>query len=336
MLVNTIQEVKKFAQVHKHLSLDSVRYALYNADEQVKKLLGEALYAEVDSVYTQTISPTPQQSKLLELCQRFTVLYMLADGFEEMRNQTGELGITQITDDSSFRAKASPVADAQQLYAKRCRNQYEAAENIIVFLETNQTNFPNWVSSSSYTENYQYLVRNATEFSHYVSYVSSRKTYLAIRSELHNAEFLTLKKITCQPLLDDLKLYQETKFRGGDLTFFPAEYAYLLDYYIKPLLANDTLFRALASLGIVLEGSFLYLTEYVALNKTNHTASFDTKEALREQLRANVDHYTDGLKFYLDTNINNLPKYRDSPCVEQSKRRNKQVCRNQNFKTFKI
>lgn len=327
MLISSVEEITFFVRIHRTFNFESFAPALREGTAKLKEYITPEIYLVLLGKYeAETVNDVGEElwADLLLLSQKYLCYYALHHAFLSIRNHVSELGVQQTFDDSGHSSRPTPVGEAKSLLMEYQRNMYAAVDGILLFLERNQqeTIFNAWLNSESYTENYALFIRNCKQFSEYVSLVKSRQTFLALRNSLRNAEVFDLKLLLCKPLFEDLKAYLKDKDKGLDLSVYPVEYEYIL-ILIYPLLCNSAMFRGLAVLSVVVEGDGLYLGEYSILEGTRLTVNERAVETLREQFRADMDNSRVDLKHYLDSNIGNLPKYRDSPCVANSELRQK-------------
>jgi len=343
MLVSSTKEVTKYVRIHKNLSFSTFTPFLEDGTAKLKSLLGAVLYEKILVAYKTDSLDAPENealAALFPLCQKFLCRFLLDDSLHDLQNHISELGVQQTLDDSGHSSRPSTdksMASLQLKFSKRC---YETAEEILVFLEQTQKQYPEWLTSPSYTQNTHLFIRHAAQYAALMPLVQSRQTYLAIRPKIKEVEDLYIKNVLCSPLFYDLKAYIPDKlaFDGGittvNMAIYPAEYETLLRDFVQPLLAYETLFRSVAYLDVVLENGNLYLKEYTSVDSTKKSTDYRAVEQLREQLRTDAKSYEHALQSYLDENVENLPKYKNSPCYQQTVRRQTNFCNQEGRKTF--
>lgn len=342
MIITSTKEVVKYVRIHKNFSFNSLVSFLEDGTEKLKNLISSDLYAKILVAYESETLDEIANKYLLAIfpyCQKFLCHYALCYGFYDLRNHVSELGIQQTVDDSGHSSRPAPVADAKSLHIQYCKRSYDAADALILFLEKNQKNYQDWLLSPSYTQNTQLFIRNAGQYAEFMPLVQSRQTYLAIRPKIKEVE-LYIKNLLCSPLFYDLKAYVKDKlaFDSGintiNMAIYPSEYEILLRDFVQPLLAYETLFRSVAYLDIVLENGHLYLKEYISVDSTKKSTDYKAVEQLREQLRNDAQSFEKALQNFLDSNVENLPKYKNSPCYQITVRRQTDYCKNAGNKTY--
>jgi hypothetical protein len=173
-----------------------------------------------------------------------------------------------------------------------------------LFLQEQQSLFPDWVNSPSYTIYSGLFFRSNTEIREYVGMVSSVSTFLAIKTNIKLAEDRYILPLVSAAQAEQLK-------KANRENVLTAQEAMLLDK-IKSALGWLALYESAPGLRAVIEDGVLF----TALPPEKNLAQIMSKEDV-EVYRADAfikgNMYLSQLKEFLDQNAAAYPLYFNSP-----------------------
>lgn len=210
LIFSTTAELKQYASGISDQSLyfeDIKPDAETAQDYYLQKVLGETLLASLQSQYqNHTLA-----GAMLLLWQKSMSVVANLTLYHFMPSQYSILSSGGDRTTSTEQAERSPLWAFRQKREAYLTKGMRAIDALYLFLEANA--FPDWVSSSAYTEFKQYIINTTSEFNQFVRIADSRNTFLAVLPDMANVETNTISDAVTEDLLTDLK----TKYNANTL-----------------------------------------------------------------------------------------------------------------------
>lgn len=200
MLVNTIDQVRKVIgnAIRKEEMMGVFRPYLQTAQELIAKLIGEQQLEELQDPGTDE-----KKKKLLELVERAIVWNGYLDAWFHTFYEQSAKGLMR-----------SAPKDTEQLFRYQEENIRKdivkkadaAIEGLMEHLEKNQADFPAWMTSGEYRQNFQYLVNGPAELYRSLPEVTkSFRMYMVLRGYMERVELKSAAVIMGGSLFSQLK-----------------------------------------------------------------------------------------------------------------------------------
>ena len=152
------------------------------------------------------------------------------------------------------RNKQATAEDKEDLRRSFVYKGYDAIDEMLRYLELNPTIFTAWVGSTAFTHYNSLLVRNADEF----RLIDGKRTvFLKLIPYIEDVEVETIERILPLGLITELK--------SGEVTGKKLE---LLKKYVRPIVANKALYKALSAMAIVLNENTISIFDNSSANQS--------------------------------------------------------------------
>ena len=225
LIKSVANEVKKYLSVDISMQDKTIEPYIKPAEEQVIRLLGKEMYAELDEYYNDGGDDDEALNALLPYVQRPIVNFAFFQGLSMLNVSIGENGIAVISNSNLAPASKQRTDD---LKADLEKAAYDSMESLLEFLEENITDYDNWSGSDAYAYQYEYLISSARRFDELLRIDRSRLTFLKWRPTMADVEFLEIYPIVSQEFCDELK----EEIKDDDIS---EENAVVLPYLQKAL-----------------------------------------------------------------------------------------------------
>ncbi len=213
MLITTDQ-AKEHLKINATLNVESFAPFIPDAEQKyIKPFLGEALFALLDTwAQDKDKQEYPELSDLYDQVIPVLARFTLLIASPHLDVNIGESGFTVQGSATLVPASTERVKrfmESTEILA------WDNMETLLRFLEENQDDYPEWVTSDAYTMATRNLINSATNFNKYVNIDTSRLTFHRLRNDMTNVEQIDVVPLVSQELYDSLI----SKLRGqGSLT----------------------------------------------------------------------------------------------------------------------
>ncbi len=201
-LIQSINEIKKYFTADNSFSFDTVLPYIDLAEIEVKNILGNAQYNELNDYYTYTNTGLPELDELLIYAQRPVVYFAFLKGLDKFNVSIGNFGIGIIHSTNLAPASEKRVENLRKSIED---GAYDALEHLLQFLEDNVDDYPLWEASDRYMYQYKYLISSASKFDELYKINRSRLTFLNWRPTMADVELLQINPVVSKDLMDELK-----------------------------------------------------------------------------------------------------------------------------------
>lgn len=176
-LITTIAQVKACTPLNKNMAWDSIAPYIQIAEyKYLRPILGLPQY----NTLRDTVTPTTEQAKLIERCQWVVVYMAMWEGYPHLNVFLSDMGVQQSKsrEDTSVPASQWAYQEARKKYAD---GGQVFSEELYIFLQANQADYPEWVSDGGYSMYNSLLIRNNKELGQYLSTDGSIRFYVALQ-----------------------------------------------------------------------------------------------------------------------------------------------------------
>jgi len=318
-LIKNVADLKQLIKLSTTFKLDSIEAFITAAEvKYIIPILGQAQYDALNDAYNADTMSDEQTDLLasvqLPLAQFSFLLYM----------PTGNI---VITNDGFKQSQSDTLQQATKWSYEKLERSYEelafsGIESLLAFLETNITDYPLWSASSNYTIFKEFFIQTALEFSKYVPINDSRRTFLALKSQMLDVESNEIMG----SLGMDYYLELKTKIVDGTLDADDAK----LMKFIKPAIAKMTLGKGLMSLTVAIDNTGVSLynagSSPADTAQPREPAAMDRLSVLAAPFLTSANNYLGQLRIYLNKNASDSlypTYYASSAYLDPSKRTEK-------------
>lgn len=321
MLVRDTETIKASTGINKNIAWNTLLPFVMQAELKfAKTVLGDALYALLDTNIT-AASLTTEQTELLAFIKPMISNFAMYIAAPQLNIHISELGFQDV---SAKEGTSSPTSVGKYNDARLSfwRTADDYREFSFSYLQSNQSSFPDWVSSTAYTIYSKYFFRSNSELNEYLGMGSSVSTFLTLRPRIKLCEEKYIYPVLCQEFAETLKTKNaENNLSLDELT--------LLDK-IKSALAWLTMYEAAPNLNAVIEDGVLITALPEMRNKVFAVLTKEQISLIRQDAHDKGLMYLAHLKEYLDVNSSLFSVYQNSPCyksrVEQYNLPDNQPC----------
>lgn len=302
ILILDMDTVRQYVPNNIASSLDVIRPHIHQAEiKYIKPLLGKELYETLlADVNEETPDLTEEETALLPYVQAALAHYTYMLAIPHINVDVSDAGVRQYHDE---RYKPAFGRDVDALLEAVYRKAYEAADELLEFLEEHQDDYSSWVDSDAFTEAHKFFINTAKDFSALYNIRQSRRTFLLIQPVMNKVEQMIIEPEISTEYFEDLK----EAIIAGDIS---ADDQKILDM-LRPAVANLTIARALAELQVEITDQGIIAYAYLGQgeNAKQKTPISQNQFTYSEQIgRLRQSAETDGqawlakAKKYLDAN----------------------------------
>lgn len=306
---NNASEIRQYVSVTASTTFASLQAPLRNAFEKyIRRLLGDDLTAKLIGFYAST-TPTANQQRFISLAQAANAFLAFWSEYDEMQLQIDDSGSHRQESDG----QKTPYKYQEQQLRTSWRNKgFNALDDLLVFLENNTTDFPEFAESENYTISKKEIVRSTKEV-HEVYWINSSRI-LFLRLKPH------LKIVTdtiIAPRLGTVYTDMITAFSSSGTV--DEKYKKLREKLI-PVVVFYAVSRALKESGTLTERG-LFFEKQGASDDAFHTTPVDPEQIAPQAAMAEADainYWTIAEKFlksdfsYTVTSGSRLPKFNNT------------------------
>ena len=307
MLVRDTESIKASTGINKNIAWNTLLPFVMQAELKfAKAVLGDTLYSLLDTNITND-SLTPEQEELLTFAKPMIANFSMYIAAPQLNIHISELGFQDV---SAKEGTSSPTSVGKYNDARLSfwRTADDYREFTYSYLQSNQSSFPDWVSSTAYTIYSKYFFRSNAELNEYLGMGSSVSTFLTLRPHIKLCEEKYITPVLCADFVQDLKTKNaENNLSLDELT--------LMDK-IKSALAWLTIFEAAPTLNAVIEDGVLITALPEMRNKVFAVLTKEQISLLRQDAQDKGMMYLAALKLYLDKNHDKYPIYEATDCFK--------------------
>ena len=214
------EEMRKYISVNVSLDFEVVQPYIIQAERKyVKRLLGVAQYTELINYYNSinqgsgsgSISgsgninvgaKSAKLAELLEMVQLPLINLAIYSGIE--------LILTKVSSQGAYRIEGDKQKGLFQYQENSLKNSFknsgfDGLDDLLLFLEENKNDFPNWKNSSAYTETKTFFINSTKDFDDIYSINESRLVFLTLKKYMRLVENSYIISFICDPLFNELK-----------------------------------------------------------------------------------------------------------------------------------
>lgn len=304
-LISTKAEIKAFAPASLGLEVNDVLPFIDEIErEQIKKILGTALFEQLKTAYAASISQTPtplteEMAALLKEVRRPLVDLALARYIPMGSVQVSSQGIQEIQTETN---RSATKWRTEKLEKSLLDGGFKKLEDLFEFLEENRPDYPDWDDSEEFSLLYELFVYKANIFNKHHDIGNSRRIFIALKAIMMRIENQFIRPILLKNLFDLVKTQQ----KAGTLT---DENKFILVNYIHPAVTLLTVAKGLIEKSLFLDENGA--TVYKTVNTMAFVDRTDAKDQriamVAGQLQCSGEDLLHNLNQYLKDNISDYP-----------------------------
>ena len=300
-LFTDIDHIKQFVggAVNISVEIDSLSPAFNRAAQN--HLVGWLGAAQWNDMVTNFAAPDAELAALLPYAQSALAMLGMYEYSLIGSIQFTESGIHRVENDNYKSAYKYQEAEYRKWMLE---NGYEAIEEMLLFLQDNNEDYPLWDGTEVAAKNLQLVINYAKHFRAAADKNISRYTFELLRPLIEDLEFFVLIPNIGQPQYDDLKA------KIASESAFSSEEDVLLGL-IQKCIANFTIEEATRRQLVRLEGRNVVQTEKLE-PQSYEKESTPTNSPLSVKINHHDEwgnRYVSRIVKYLDDNIDEFPLY---------------------------
>lgn len=315
MLFNDTNKLKEYAQVSGTPHIDSFKASLRIVEQKyIVPFLGKELYDDLNEAVNEPIpSLTQAQENLLHQCRMIigpAFCYLHADKADV---QFSEAGMQRVEAGGTHK---SAYQEQRQKFKNANLHEAETAiELLIQFLEDNIDDYPEWVSSSSFTQYRSLFIKTGSAFQELFHSAAPFKNYWALRSKMKDVEELTIR-----PFLGD-ELFTILKDVAADPDGDYTDKQEALLYKLKKAIAYFTVAFAIPQLHVRIDSSGLTVPAVASFsdnNEENTRSGMNDKTlfTMVESCKSSGQEWLKNAEEYLLANPDDFEEWPGHPTTE--------------------
>lgn len=182
------------------------------AQKHIKVWIGDVLWDAVVAYVTNGDSGNTAYDNLMPYLRKPLAFLTLEEYAKVGSIQFGEGGLYRTENDHY---KSAYKYQENNFRESMLENGYEALEMLLFFLESNEDDYPTWVSSTGYYRNKALMINSAVTFRDRYSGAISRYTFDMLRPLLEDVEWFSLYPIMGAEQYEDIKTKITNKAISG-------------------------------------------------------------------------------------------------------------------------
>jgi hypothetical protein len=272
-------------------------------------VLGPAMFGKLAEALAGAAVLSDSMQALADLAQEAVANIALAISAVRLSVTVSENGLNRIESGTNKTAYQYQIIELRESYT---RAGFDALDELLALMESAGDDYPDWKSSTAYTDFKRFFIRSGMEFSQGFDIRNSRYTYLAIRPTMRKVEDFEILPALGKKLFGVIK----EQLQAGDLE--PA-YERLLDDYIRPAIANLTIARAVLEKSVDVSdfGVSVNVIQDNSNSQQRQPAPLDKIKAVAQQLTEDGNKYLSMLAEELGAHPEDYPDY-EQPGAEAS------------------
>lgn len=293
----------------------------------VLPFISEAEYTPLEARYLND-NTTPQDDFLLTFLQPAIAYYTYMHLLTTHRVNLSQMGVQEnrsADDGSSSPASFYAINDAK---AEAADTADFFMDDLLKFMEANKADYPLWAASESYTAIKRCFIFNTAQLNQYLKANNSRRTFLAMKSELMFVQENRIKPEIGETFYNELL----TQHTGNTLT---AENQKVVEL-IQKWLAKEAAYQAIPNHRVqYLYGGILVKT-WLDESPRKEQANNDAINHLVETLKAQAQEARNSLIKFLDENSGDYPNYTVSSYHLSDEEISYKPLNNENKNSFRV
>ncbi|MGJ1424555.1 DUF6712 family protein [Sphingobacterium spiritivorum] len=223
----------------------------------------------------------------------------------QMQTTMGEAGIRLAVNENQKTAFQWQIDDMKYQMAS---DGFNALNDLLLHMEDNAADFPEWKNSESYFEQKKYFVESAELFSNSYFINSSRMTFLTMRYIMQRIEQFDVKRIITPAIYNRLKDHQLTGYN-------PIE-KILMNNFIMPGIVLLTVAKGIVERAIevtdlgVQTNLYTYFANLKESSRRNPLAS--SRDQMIQQLQEDGNEFLKEARNFLESNPEEFGEIPDS------------------------
>jgi len=199
----TDSEFKKYVAVSGKFSVDQGVETQFvrAANKFVIKYLGSEEFYALKTAYTAN-SMTAAQTALLEPVRRIIANFSVNMYGPFLQVKISDSGIHRVEADNEATAYRYQIADLKK---ELIASGYEAIEEMLELLESDEASYPSWFASSNRTAFKQSFIKYVDDFQQYIDISSSRRMLMALLPHIQREELFTIRQTIQRSVFDAMK-----------------------------------------------------------------------------------------------------------------------------------
>lgn len=306
MIVTSTAEVKEAIGVNKTFSWDSLSPHIKMVEDTIAvDMLGQVLYDIIEANSSLTTYQEKLRGYMQTIISAFGMYYaapqlnmsMSDFGFMEHRSSDGTASPVQLWRYNDVRVSMFFAGDTYRDLAYK-------------YMQENQSEFSEWVSSDSYTIYNKLFVRSNKDLHQALGKGERVGTYLTLVPFLEIAQQKYLNAVFCNGLYADLLAKQKT---NDTLTAYEAQAI----YFAKSASAWFSLAEALPSIRVLMISGTMVTSMPAESSKVVSPISDTEKNVICQDAMNKGNLFLATLKKYLYDNASQFPLYEESTCYQK-------------------
>lgn len=306
MLFKNLDEIRPFIAVGSGTEFARLKPHIQNAESNfIYPILGNDLTTKIQQSFDQTEPPVEPYSEklpeLLWLTQKAIIHLTYWIGFQVLNASISDGGFKR-TESEKQKSLFKYQEDELKEYFKT--TGFNALDDILIFIENNISEFPDFVNSESWTIRKTNFIPDTKSFDQIVFINNCRLTFLRLNSYMKLIEDFYMIPILGQPLFDELKAEIIKKE--------PSEKSLkILPYIQKPMAFFASAFL-MEETGADLLDKGLYFESKTAgflSNENKQPAQQEMIISLTKRNRLFAENYLERLKSFIRSNPEDFPEF---------------------------
>jgi hypothetical protein len=275
-------------------------------------LMGEVLYNKLENFQVATedsgspsVSESVSQpdnseeySKLLGKARLAEACFAAFDFAQISDVHITAQGLQAIANDTHKAAYEYQKRDVRNFFAQKAD---AATDDMLSYMEKHKTVFTDWSGNEElYTQSTEFLINNASDFSHYCDIGNSRRTWLQLRYAMRDAVELHIKPAVGEDvynaIIDKIKSKQPLSAKQA-----------LLARSLKPAFANLTLAEALPDMTVRISGERIMVASFFSPGDKMSEQYAEMKLSIAERRKLRGQSYLDAAVKYIKANLADFP-----------------------------
>lgn len=308
-----MEEIKQYLSVSQNGTFDKIKPHIAAAEIlYMRDVLGDYYYwvngwYNQDENYRILVEDVPKYQAILPYIQRPLINFAYYVGADEMGLHITDAGMQIISDETHKQAFQWQVEAVKTAWLTKA---HLFTEELLIFLESNKADYPEWANSAAYTERIDSLLYTARQFNDAFFIKNSRRLFLALKPIIRSIELKyarpTLSGDYYSDLIEDLQAGHPDADDNAILTM------------IRPAIAKLSMAEAITrfSIEVFPEGVYANLASSFGTIAAKNPSNKLDKAMVIERLTADGNAEFQAVQKYLDANASDT-KY---PLYFQSSR----------------
>lgn len=202
-ILTSIDKIREYNKAFKTLNDSSVLPYVFDAETKyLKKYLGSTLYPALVAYVKNGASGDDDYDALLPYAEMASSRFTLFVASPFLDINLGDTGFTTSSNQNFVPASANRVSKFDNNLLALA---YENIEQMLIFLEENQDNYPLWVNSDAYTYATSNFIRTAIEFDGLVPITVSRLLFYHLKPIMDYIEKFNVETIISSDLASEIR-----------------------------------------------------------------------------------------------------------------------------------